>query len=447
MRVKIAHTWGTLRNSFWFLPLELSVMTALLSLGMVALDRYADWDTVYILSWFYRGSPDGARAILSTIGGSMIGVAGTVFSITIAVLSFASSTFGARLLRNFMRDRGNQLVLGTFVATFLYCLLVLRAVRGADEGAFVPHLSVTMGILLAIASLGALIYFIHHISESIQAGKVIADVGHDLMAAIDAFFPERVERSMPAEDGGVATTLSQMMLDAAPIPARQSGYVQAVNAGHLLQLAMHHDLRLSLHHRPGDFVIEGHALAHVSPADRLTPRLIGDVNDDFILGPERTPTQGVEFALNQLVEIALRALSPSINDPFTAMACIDWLGAGLFQVSERQTPSPYHHDRAGYVRLFTRPVTFAGLVDTAFGQIRQAARSNVAVIDRLLETLAVLISHVRKEEQRQALLIQAEAAYRGLLATGLEACDEKDIERRFLAVQQAAHDVGSPPRS
>jgi uncharacterized membrane protein len=129
MRIRIAHAWSTLRSSFWFIPLEVSVLAALLSAGMLALDRYTDWDAIYPLSGFYRGSPDGARAILSTIGGSMIGVAGTVFSITIAVLSFASSTFGARLLRNFMRDRGNQLVLGTFVATFLYCLLILRAVR------------------------------------------------------------------------------------------------------------------------------------------------------------------------------------------------------------------------------------------------------------------------------------------------------------------------------
>jgi uncharacterized membrane protein len=447
MRIKITHGWSRLSNSFWFLPLAFSALTALLSVGTLALDQYTDWGTAYDLSWLYRGGPDGARAMLSTIGGSMIGVAGTVFSITIAVLSFASSTFGARLLRNFMRDRGNQLVLGIFVATFLYCLLVLRAVRGTDEEAFVPHLSVTMGILLAIASLGALIYFIHHISESIQAGKVIADVGHDLMEAIDAFFPKRLERSMPAEHGGVSTTLSQMMMDAAPIPARQSGYVQAVNMGHLLQLATHRDLRLSLNRRAGDFVIEGHALAHVSPADQLTRHLIDDVNDAFILGPERTPTQGVEYALNQLVEIALRALSPGINDPFTAMACIDWLGAGLFQVSERETPSPYHHDRAGYLRLITRPVTFEGLVHATFDQIRQTAQSNVAVITKLLETLTVLTSHVRTEEQRLALQVQAEAAYRGLLAAGIDAYDGEDIERSFLAVQRAAQGETSAPRS
>ncbi len=150
------------------------------------------YDWVDKLGWIYTRGPDGARAVLSTIAGSMITVAGVVFSVTIVALSLASNQFGPRLLRNFMRDRGNQIVLGTFVATYLYCLLVMRTVQGMDGSQFVPHLSVTVAILMAVASLGVLIYFIHHVAVSIQAPELIANVAHELHEAIDRLFPEEL---------------------------------------------------------------------------------------------------------------------------------------------------------------------------------------------------------------------------------------------------------------
>ena len=177
MRAQLLKYWDRIRSSFWFLPSLMACGAVALALATVALDGSVTDDWLQTLAWVYTGGAEGASAVLETIAGSMITIAGVVFSLTLVALSLASSQFGPRLLRNFMRDTANQVVLGTFVATFLYCLLVLRTIRRADEVAFVPHLSVTLGVLFAIASLGVLIYFIHHVSVSIQADEIIARVG------------------------------------------------------------------------------------------------------------------------------------------------------------------------------------------------------------------------------------------------------------------------------
>ncbi|MBC7706367.1 MAG: DUF2254 domain-containing protein, partial [Rhodoferax sp.] len=165
--------WDRLRSSLWFVPATMAFLAVALAVAAVELDKAVADDWLLSLGWSYSGGAEGASLVLGTVAGSMIAIAGAVFSMTLVALSLASSQLGPRLLRNFMRDTVNQVVLGTFVATFVYCLLVLRTIRRADEVAFVPHLSVTIGVLLAIVSVGVLIYFIHHISVSIQADQVV----------------------------------------------------------------------------------------------------------------------------------------------------------------------------------------------------------------------------------------------------------------------------------
>lgn len=192
MKAYLSNIWENLRTNFWFVPTIMVLLSIVLATGLLTLDRLTQDTVTSELEWVYTGSPEGARALLAAVASSVITVAGTTFSITIAVLTLASSQFGPRLLRNFVRDRSNQIVLGTFIATFIYCLLVLRTIRGLEETQLVPSLSVTGGVVLAVVSIGVLIYFIHHIAESIQADYLIALISRDIDDAIDRLFPQEI---------------------------------------------------------------------------------------------------------------------------------------------------------------------------------------------------------------------------------------------------------------
>jgi uncharacterized membrane protein len=219
----------------------------------------------------------------------MITVAGVTFSITIVAVTLASQQFGPRLLRNFLRDFGNQVVLGTFVSTFLYCLLVLRTVRGSDDEEFVPHLAVTVGVILAMLSLGVLIFFIHHVAMSIQASRIIANVADDLEAAIDRLFPETLgEDAAESADRLRASGDDSSNADGArAVKARTAGYVQAIDADALMSIAREHDLLVRVHARPGSFVRRGGVLLTVATApDQARPddKAFTDV---FVIGSDR----------------------------------------------------------------------------------------------------------------------------------------------------------------
>ncbi len=436
MRTKIAHLWEKLHTSYWFLPALMVGLAVVLALAMVQLDGVLAYERPEGWGWLYAGGAAGARTLLSTLAGSMITVAGVTFSITIVALTLASSQFGPRLLNNFVRDTGNQFVLGTFIATFLYCLLVLRTIRDVEEVAFVPHLSITIAVVLGIASLGVLIYFIHHVSVSIQAETVIAGVGHDLDEAIGRLFPD--EKSFPLSEQEMRKEEDlppDLERESNTIAAGESGYLQAINQEELMKLAVEHDLLLQLKHRPGDFVIQDNDLVLVWPQKHVDEEIIEKIKGAFFVGVQRLRTQDVEFAINQLVEIAVRALSPGINDPFTAMACVDHLGVVLSHLAKKTIPSAYRYDDGGNLRLIFDPITFAGLTDSAFNQIRQYAQTCVAVTIRLLETIAVIGTQATRDEERAALLRHATMIQRGSQALP-EACDQEEIERQYHTVKK-----------
>lgn len=439
MNIKLIKLWDSLSSSFWFVPTLMVVAAILLSIATLSLDQAFKSEIIQTFGWTYTRGPAGSRAILSSVAGSMITVATTAFSITIVALQLASSQFGPRLLRNFMRDRGNQLVLGTFIATFVYCLLVLRTINGVNEHEFVPNISVTCGILLAIASLGVLIYFIHHAAESIQADNVIAGVGDELKEAIDRLFPKKLGRKPPEDqqqlkDQDIPAEFEQ---DACLVKSADSGYLQAIDDNRLMEIAHSHNLLIRLQHRPGNFVIQGSDLVMVWPGEKVNKKLAKKIKDAFIFGRQRTQQQDVEFVVNQLVEIAVRALSPGVNDPFTALRCIDHLGAGLSYLAEREIPSPYRYDEDNQLRVIAHPVTFAGMTDSAFNQIRQYGLSSVAVIIRLLDTITVIAPHTHDKSNRMALLRHAHMIQRGSQEVVTEECDRKDIEQRYQSAVRA----------
>ena len=271
MKTNFITFWETLHSSYWFLPILMLALAIGFALISLELDDALDDELVDELGWIYSGGPDGARTLLSVIAGSMVTVAGVVFSITIVALILAASQFGPRLLNNFMRDTGNQVVLGTFIATFMYCLLILGNIRSVEENAYVPHLSITFGIILAIASLVVFIYFIHHVSTSIQAENVIAAVGEDLDQAIDRLFPankpsDSFEQELRQEDDFPKS----FQQESKSIKAKDSGYVQTIDHDGLMKLATEHNLLLKVEHRPGDFVTQGSTIVKARPQNALT---------------------------------------------------------------------------------------------------------------------------------------------------------------------------------
>jgi uncharacterized membrane protein len=441
MPIQIQSLWYRLRANFWFIPALMAVAAILLAFTATAFDN-AFLDHDHIAPWLlYSGGPDGARTVLSVIAGSMMTVAGVVFSITIVVLSLASSQFGPRLIRNFMEVRANQMVLGTFVATFIYCILVLHNADAAKDGHSNPSLSVTAGVILSLVSLGLLIYFIHNISESIQAENIIARVRRDLEEATDRIFPEELGQGNGRyetpihRDYDIPTTCDS---EACPVPAAQSGYLQAVDNEALMRMAVESDLLVHLGHRPGDFITQGGALVTVWPGEKIDERLEKKFNTIFIVGSKRNLEQDLEFAISQLVEIAVRALSPGINDPITAITCIDWLGATLCQLANRKMPVSHRYDDQKRLRVICKPFTFEGMLDAAFDLIRQNAYTVPAVSIRMLETIATVLAQTRHTPYRDALLRHASMVLHGCNANLTANDDRRDLEQRYQTAVKVA---------
>ncbi|MFO8099033.1 MAG: DUF2254 domain-containing protein [Salinibacter sp.] len=427
MRPFLLKYWDQFRSSFWFVPSLMTGAAAGMAFATVALDRAKPDEWMQILSWAYTGGAAGASAVLGTISGSMITIAGVVFSMTLVALSLTTSQLGPRLLRTFMTDRANQMVLGTFVATFVYCLLVLRTIRYPDEGAFVPHLSVTLGVALALVSVGVLIYFIHHISRSIQADVLVGRIGKEVIEEVGDLYPGRLGRE--ADDVPIVPTAFEQ--EARPIPAAKDGYVQTIDPEGLMDVATEEDLLFRIEQGPGRYVVAGRPLVCAHPGGRVSDRVAARVNGAFVLGIQRTPEQDLEFAANQLVEIAVRALSPSLNDPFTAIRCIDQLGSALCRLAQREMPSPYRHDEDHRLRVIAPGVTFPSVVDAAFDKIRRHAGSSIAVLVRLLEMISVIAASVERPGDRDALREQATMIVRKARTEFPEGRDLNAVEDRY----------------
>lgn len=425
--IRIRNFAEELRSSYWFVPTVIAVAAVLFSFLTVWIDQQVQLDWVRHVGFFWSGGAEGARGLLSTLAGSMITVAGVVFSMTLVVLSLASSQFGPRLLRNLMRDTASQVGLGIFVATFIYCLLVLRTIRSNDSVNFVPYVSVTVGLVLGVASLAVLIYYIHHVAMAIQAPNVIARVAGELLDSADALFPAaRVGAGEETPD--VPSFDSQTR----EIYVEETGYLQAIDDEELVRLASEHDVVLQLLCRPGRFVARGVPLVRAWPAERANDELATALGHHVVIGKQRTAFQDVGFAIEQLVEVGVRALSPGINDPFTAITCIDWLSAALRRLATKEFPSPYCYDSDGRLRVVLEdPITLAYLIDLAFDQIRQNAGGSVAVRTRLLEVVGELLDVITTMEGLSALRRQADMIGQAVGAEVPQRLDRLAIEERY----------------
>ncbi len=439
MKTRILHLWENVRTSFWLIPSLMVAAAVVLSAAAIAIDRNVAFDSRRFGVLLYGGGPEGASVIFSTIAGSMITVAGVVFSIIIVALTLTSSQFGSRLLRNFVRDKGNQVVLGTFISTFTYCLLALRSLYTAEGSSFIASVSVTFAMALALVNVGVLIYFIHHVTTSIQAEHVVTGVYRELLGRIETYFPDQAEGE--SKDASRPEAKQAPARGNRPIRSRiessKTGYLQAIDVGGLLALATEFDLQIDVPARPGHYMAPGGVLAAVQNERNLDPELETRIRNAFIVGLNRTAEQDPEFAIHQLAEIAIRALSTGINDPFTAMTCVDQLGSILCFLSRREFPGPQRFDEDGQLRVTLKPLTFEGVTDAAFNQIRQYSRTSVGVTLRLLEALENVAHEARTQEQRDAVSRQAEMIARASRDALSEENDRDDVEERFNAVLAA----------
>ncbi|HVL58154.1 MAG TPA: DUF2254 domain-containing protein [Burkholderiaceae bacterium] len=432
--------WERIRTSYWFIPGLIVAICAGFALALPGIDDR--FDTAGALGFVFTGSSQGARSLLGAVATAVLPVAGTTFTITIAVLSLTSQQYGSYLLRNFMKDTGSQVVLGTFIGTFVYALLVMRTIRDPDEDKFVPNLGVTGGVALAVLSVAMLVFFVHRISTAIQASRIVADVSDELGAVIDRLYPVEIGEGSPAPD-------PPWTWPASPAPcevlATDSGYLQGVDGDTLMRLAVREGRVVELLYRPGDFVIAGLPLYRIAgppPEDALAHRIAAALE----LGEHPTPPQDVSFPIRQLGEMAVRALSTGINDPETAALALDRLTVALCALIRREFPSTWRRDDSGRVRVIAPARSFEELLALAFDEIRRHARNDPAVLCRLLHALGAigrcaLTADRRDAVRRQIELVRAQAQDAPLPGEAMQQVGAA----RLRALQQCGIEVQPPP--
>ena len=437
MRFDLRSDWRreALRTNLWLVP-TLEVVFAVGLFGITfALDRAAYRGDLKVPFWVISGTADSARQILTALAAAVITVVGVVFSIMIVALTLASTQFGPRMLRNFMRDRGTQWTLGTFVATFVYAILSLVVIGPGSHGDFIPHISVTMTLTLVVADLAVLIYFIHHIATQIQLPQVIASIAGDVAKAIEVENAQTAPHGVDDVERGLSLTelLTRMGEDPGIVRASSSGYLQYVRHTTVVRIATDTNSVIHLQHRPGHFLIQGRTLAVVWPADSA-PQVARSLQRAHLSGPYRSLTQDISFGIDQLVEIAIRALSAAVNDTFTALTCIDWLGDCLRKIALGWRPEAVHRDHQGNIRLITTQTSYDRLVQRAFEKIRQASAGMPAVMIRELDALTEVMEQAPLVEQYGVLMEQAEMIKRLAEETVTEKADLADVLRRYDAL-------------
>jgi uncharacterized membrane protein len=426
---KLLFFWNELKATFWFVPVLIILFSILLSVGLVVLDSVINLPQNNFTRFFFVNSADSARSILSTISGAMIGVAGTVFSVTLVALTLASSQFGPRLIKNFMYVRLNQVVLGSYISTYLYCLFVLTAIK--EEGyTFIPALSILVAIFVAMANIVLLIVFIHRIAVSIQADKVISDISAFISSQVKVLFPERMGEEADNQESYDLTAIKSDFSKSISVKSPKSGYLQYIDSETLMEIVTRNHALLELQIRPGSFLVEGMEIGMLHSNEKIDDEEVAKILQQLVIGATKTAHQDLEFSIHQMVEIAARALSPGVNDPYTAIACIDNLTASLCYLATAKFPSKFRFDKEKNLRIIANTLDFEGILDAAFNQIRQFSAGSTAVIIRLMEALIIINKFAKKESYRQAVVKHANMVLRVGKESINEKNDIKDLEER-----------------
>jgi uncharacterized membrane protein len=434
---KLRQFWNNLRSSFWFMP---SLMVAgSIAFAVVLIEADSAGFNVWLSQWshFFGVGAEGARQMLSTLAGSMMTVMGITFSMTLLALVLASTQYTSRILRNFMRSRVTQTTLGVFASIFAYCLIVLRTIRGSggvDE--FVPTLAVFFAFLMSLGGVGVLIYFIHHIASSIQASSIIASVAQETNASIDRLLPKKLDKELDSDEdrNQVLGLLDERTWY--PVPTVESGYIQSVDIDALLRLAEDNRTIVRMEHGIGAFVVQDTALISLAltyPPDQKT---INALNGAYSIGRHRTVEQDPAFGIRQIVDMAIKALSPGVNDTSTAVMCVDYLTSILARLAGRQFPLSYRYE-GETLRVVAIVPSFEGLLAEAFDQIRGSAEVNVAILARMLGALDTISSLTIRPSHLRAIDEQLQCIDE-LVNRCIESIhDRARLERRLSAVRES----------
>lgn len=398
---RLKKIWLDLNSSLWFLPGLIVAGSIILALGLVEIDKNFGENWINGYPRLFGVEPAGSRDMLSAVAGSMITIAGIVFSIVIVALSLTSTQYTPRILRNFMRDQINQVVLGVFVGIFTYCIVVLRTIRGdGGDNIFVPSIAVITGVLLAVVGIGFLIFFIHHIAVSIQASTIIADVFEETIAVVDELFPHRLGENAPDEE---LENLEKFSSEAnwQTIRSTQTGYIQNIDIEGLLKFTRQREIILKMEHGVGEFVIAGAPLASVTNRAqtngahlKIDKETTEKLNRIYSVDNFRTVDQDVAFGIRQIADIVMKALSPGVNDTTTAVISIDYLSAICSHLAAHPFPTRFRF-AGNRLQVIAKRPSFEDLTDLAFNQTRQNATNNVAIILRSLHALEQIALRIK----------------------------------------------------
>ncbi|SFO01563.1 Uncharacterized membrane protein [Nitrosospira briensis] len=404
---KPQQVWLYLRSSFWFMPSLIVAISIVLATAAINVDSAIESEILARWPRLFGVGAEGARQMLSTIASSMMTVVGVTFSMTLVTLALASSQYTSRVLGSFMRSRTTQVVLGVFAGIFTYCLVVLRTIRDNGETAFVPGLAVFLGVVLALAGVGVLILFIHHIATSIQASNIICSVAEETLAAIKRVFPQHANDLSEEEENR-----RMHLLIAAnhweDICAEASGYVQTIDYDALRDLAGKRGTIIKINYGIGDFVVKGMAVASMVRRDLPEERIVREVRSFYSIGSRRTIEQDPDFGIRQIVDMAVKALSPGVNDTTTAVTCINYLTSILCYLVSRSFPLQIHYDKEE-PRLISVQATFEALLGASFDEIRRNASRNTRVIVSMLDALQLIGTRTSVVPRKEALSKQAKS--------------------------------------
>ena len=380
-----------------------------------------------------HADPQVAQVILGAIGGSIMTVVSIVFAILLMTLTLASMQFSPRIILGFARDGVTQWTLGIFLGTFSYCMAALPAARSLPHP-FAPVATVLGAMLLALSCVAWLLFFIHHISQAISVNQIVDKIASETEAVINDLMPWPRKLSHITVDERVEALKWELT-----ISNDVSGYIRFIDVKRLAALAKSYHIKILVLRRVGHFVPEGVPFLKISRAERVPPERVAEVRALFDFGPSRTLQQDVEFGVLQIVDIALKAISPAVNDPSTAISCVDQLGRILIRVASREAPESKLYDPPGILRVYVPWITFDRLLDSAFEQIRMYSKSDVPVSLRMLRALGDIAATTEDPEIHQILLDRASR----IVAGCAERLGEHEL-REIRARSSALQNVDSP---
>lgn len=398
----VGKLWSRLKGSLWFIPGLMVGASFLLALGLIEVDDRVDRDLLLNYPTIFGVRAEGSRGLLMAIASSMLTVAALAFSLTLNTVAQASSQYTPRVIRNYLDDRWNQFAFGYFVSAFTYCLLVLRTIRGGDDS-FIPGIAVLAGLFLAIGGVGVLIFFIHHIGVSLQVTNILARITKETRSAIETLYPEHIGEAVDEDERPDRKDLLDEV-EWRTVRSGSSGYLQAIDIDALEDFANEHRFIVKTERELGQFVAEGGALIKVGGVTdgSITEEIESKLNSFFTTDRHRTIDQDVGFGIRQLVDIALKALSPGVNDTTTALNSLDRLGEIIGLLAARDWPADVRRVDER-VLVVTNAPSFGDYAGLAFDEIRTNSQGNSESLSRLCEVIAQAAEHTSSDSRRRVL--------------------------------------------